>query len=107
MELIDRNTDKQYNIFLIDERLETPPYIIQNSKYIFEKSLRLDTNIKYNHWTSNNINVYAFSYNIYNYKNELPYIKKLMNYIIQPGCLVINDYSGLELDRIFENELMG
>ena len=104
VDLIDNNPDKDYNVFLIDERLENPPYIINNSKYIFKKSINQD-NIKYNCWKSNNVTVYAFNYNIYNYKNELEGCKKLIKYIKHPGYLIINDYSGLELDRIFEYEL--
>jgi len=111
VDIIDKNEYQEYNMFLIDERLEEPPYIIQNSKYSFTKNDEYIYDNKSNHWKSNNINVYSFNSNIYNYKSELIYIKKIIECIKQEqqeqqGQLIINDYSGLELDRIFEYELM-
>ena len=96
--IIDKNLYDTINIFLIDERLESPPYIIEYSNLVFNK-------INDNYWKSNNINVYSFKYNMYNYDDEIFYLKKILNKMSNTSKIIINDYSGLEIDKILEYKL--
>jgi len=87
---------KQCNIFLIDDRIEDPPYIVNNSYLHFERNNEC--------WTSEGdckINVYILHQNIYNYDTEITYIRKIYDKI-NNGLFIINDYSGLEIDRILD-----
>ena len=93
--LIDPYIKYNYiNIFLIDERIEDIPYIINNSSFQFEK--------KNECWNYKNINIYSYKNNINNYEKELHYLVKIYNILSFNGKLIVNDYSGLEIDRIFE-----
>ena len=89
--IIEQSTIKDtINIYLVDDRIEDPPYIIHNSSYEFIKTD--------NHWVYSAkccINVYILKYNICNYEIEKKYISKIYN-TIKEGIFIINDYSGLE-----------
>jgi hypothetical protein len=93
--IINNNKYNKINIFLIDERLETPPYIINNSNLNFKK-------IKKNYWKFNNINIYSFKLNINKFDSELEYLIKISNILDIYSKIIINDYSGLEIDKILE-----
>ena len=91
-----KNNNERINIFLIDERLSKPPYVINNMEFDDFKLIN-ETNC-YNNWFSkfNNINIYAFYNNITNYKEEYKAYNKLKKKI--SNKLHIKDYSGFNMD---------
>ena len=58
--------------------------------------------IRKNYWKADYISIYSFNLNISNFDSELEYLIKIIKLLDIYSKVIINDYSGLEIDKILE-----
>ena len=92
----NNNSNYKLNILLLDDRLEYPPYIINN--FGLKDYFKKDEYIK-NKWSSKNISVIAM-YELFDENVDKLFVKKLCEKIDKKkGTFIFHDFSGYNFHK--------